>query len=350
MKTFIVSNIPIPKELLFCVIHHIASSQLACDKASIKPKKALYSHPFSLYNIMKNITIVLLLALLSAAALAHKPFGIASVVTQLPRGGANNKKPQKKLPTRIVVAVFNEQDKADQAADVLKEAASADNIFFRNLAVIHKDYANAVKLYEYGDSTAEYSARVAMVLGALALTVLGPTGTLMGGAGGALVGYAGEALVREKFQRESDAILNQDRYLEFGHILKHGTSALVAVFEEVELKNRRMRNVNMKKYILWELEKKLRRALKKGKDVAFVVSVDESGICAVQMVRNKKALYIKKLIKTKRGRSVGRATAPEEEIEVESSRVGRAAFPGGLIDAKLLRETIGDVVSDDDEL
>jgi len=296
--------------------------------------------------------VLFLMATLSATTLARPQspsLNLASVISQMSRGGGGKQPPKKKLPTQVIVAAFNHEYKADKAADILKEAAATGSLYFRNMAVIKKFYSNAVTIEESGDQSAEYATRVAMVVGSLALLILGPTGTLADGIAGALVGYAGEALVREKFQRESDAILNEDRFLEFGHILKHGTSALVVVFEDVQIRTRRMKNVNVKKkgYILLELEKKIRRALGKGKDVAFCISVDDRGICGVRMVRHNRALDIQKLIVTRRGKSVGRACA--EEIEpVQSTRIGRAAYPGGFVDPKLLRETIGDVLSDDD--
>lgn len=237
-------------------------------------------------------------------AVAHKGAATSLLFPTISRGGGG----YKRMPTHIVVAAYSDENKADEVAEVLKGAAESGLLHFRNMAVVRKDEDGGVRIQETGDMTVPYASMVGMMLGGLSLLVLGPAGVLAGSAAGALVGGAGEVLMEQQLAQDSDPMLDRQRFFELGDVLKEGTSALVVVFEEVLVNRRRTKNVKMKllqDVVLEELESKLRRALEKGRDIAFLLSITNDGIKSVRTVKTKRSTDIQAMFNTRKGKMRG---------------------------------------------
>jgi uncharacterized membrane protein len=290
---------------------------------------------------MKAFVIVLFSLFVTVAS--ARPFGVTSSshssdllssITRLSGGGRRNKK---RIPTQIVICAFSDSAKADKAADLLKDAAEAGILYFRNLAVIRKYINGSVVIHETGDMKIGYAATVGMFVGGMSLLLLGPAGVLAGGAAGALLGGAAQAMLDEAVDQEyGESSLDKHRLEEVGEILTRGSSALVVVFEEVLVNKGKTKPVKLKltqDIVLLDLEAKMRQALDKGKDVAFAVTILEDRISAVRMVTNKRATDIKGMMITKKGRSVGRAHATGEGIsyEVAKSSQSGSSYKTGAV-------------------
>lgn len=251
------------------------------------------------------IQISLLFLTFAGFAVARNTHGAPSLFSTISRGGGGG---GKRIPTQIVVAAYSDENKADEVAEVLKDAAESGLLHFRNMAVVRKDEDGGVRIQETGDMTVPYASMVGMMLGGLSLLVLGPAGVLAGGAAGALVGGAGEVLMEQQLAQDSDPSLDRQRFTELGDVLKEGTSALVVVFEEVLVNRRKTKNVKMKLLqdtVMQELESKLRRALEKGKDIAFLLSITNDGIRAVRTVKTKRSTDIQAMFNTRKGKMKG---------------------------------------------
>lgn len=285
---------------------------------------------------MRSFTL-LLVALLSAVTVA-RPFGVSSTQTsldttlQLSGGGRRGRR----IPTQVVVAAFNDAGKADKAADLLKDAAQAGILYFRNLAVIRKYVTGSVVIHEFGDMTVGYSATVGMFIGGMSLLMLGPAGVLAGAAAGALLGGAAQAALNEERNSESVSSIDKHRLEEVGEILPAGSSALVCVFEDVKVNKGRTKDVKLKKdaklkkgisdLVLLDLEFKMRKALYSGKDIAFAVTIHKDRITAIRMCFNKKANDIKGMMVTKRNASVGRAYVVKEGMSYEQAEAAASGM------------------------
>lgn len=268
---------------------------------------------------MKSFVLVVL-SLLAATSVA-RPFRVsndAAATPFVPRGGGRR---NRRIPTQIVVAAFSDSSKADAAAELLRDAAAAGIIYFRNLAVIRKYVNGSVVIHEFGDMKIGYAATVGMFIGGMSLLLLGPAGVLAEGAAGALLGGAAQAMLDNIDNQESESTLDKHRLEEVGEILTRGSSALVCVFEDVRVNKGRTKDVKLKlktqDAVLLNLEEKMRRALYAGKDVAFAITIDRERISAVRMVYKKKAMDIKGMMVTKKGRSVGRAHATGEGVSYQ---------------------------------
>jgi uncharacterized membrane protein len=277
--------------------------------------------------------IIILLAVFMALGSAHSHSSV-NAVTSISGGG---RKPKKRVPTQIVLAAFNDVHKAEEAAELLMDAAFAGILHFRNLAVIRKDEWGAVNVEETGDMTVGYAATVGMFLGGLSLLLLGPAGVVAGGAAGALVGGAGEAILNQEAEQQSDKSVGKKRFTELGKVLKPGSAAIVVIFEEVMVDKRRTKNVRMKltqDIVLANLAEKIRLSLKRSKDVAYAISVDKDGIRAVRMVFVESATDIMGMFVTSEGVTVGRATRMPEGIvyEVAETTEEGASYRTGTVD------------------
>jgi uncharacterized membrane protein len=231
----------------------------------------------------------------------------------------------KKVVTQVVIAAFHEEEAAAQVADALKEAKKQNQLSYRNVAVIRKDEAGKVKVQETGDMSAGPGAGVGALIGGAFGLFAGPAGFAAGSAAGAAIGGTGAALI--------DSGLDNKRLQQIGDVLQPGNSAVIAVFEEVEVDKTTMKEVNQDlAEVVNNLSADISDTLRGGQDVAYVFAVTEDGIVASRMAAGEEAADIQALVAGQEGVAVGQAAATEDGVayEVAAATEDEAAYEAGV--------------------
>ena len=231
-----------------------------------------------------------------------------------------------KVPTQIVIAAFHTEEAAGQVADVLKEAKKEHQIYYRNVAVIRKNEKGKVKVKETGDMSAGPGAGVGAVVGGLFGLLAGPAGLAAGAAAGAAIGGAGAALI--------DSGLDDKRLKQFGTVLQPSNSAVIAVFDEVKVDKKTMKEVDQSlDEMVYNLSTDVGDTLRAGQDVAYVFAVTEEGIVAQRRAAGEDAADIESLLITEEGVVVGQAVATEEGVayEVAATTGDEVAYEAGVV-------------------
>ena len=231
-----------------------------------------------------------------------------------------------KVPTQVVIAAFHEEAAAGQAADALKEAKKQHKLYYRNVAVIRKDEKGKVKVKETGDMSGGAGAGVGALIGGAFGLFAGPAGLAAGAAAGAVIGGAGAALV--------DSGLDNKRLKQLGTVLQPGNSALIAVFEEVKVDKKTMKEIDQNlEEVVYGLSTDIGDTLRGGQDVAYVFAVAEEGIVAKRAAVGEEAADIQGLLVTEEGVTVGHAVATEEGVayEVAAAAGDDVAYEAGVI-------------------
>jgi uncharacterized membrane protein len=232
---------------------------------------------------------------------------------------------KKKVVTQVVIAAFHEEGVAAQVADVLKEAKKQNQLSYRNVAVIRKDEGGHVKVQETGDMSAGPGAGVGALIGGAFGLLAGPAGFAAGSAAGAAIGGTGAALI--------DSGLDNKRLQQIGDVLQPGNSAVIAVFEEVEVAKTTTEAVNQDLVeVVTTLSADISDTLGRGQDVAYLFAVTEDGIVASRMAAGEEAADIQGLVAGQEGVAVGQAVATEDGVayEVAAATEDEAAYEAGV--------------------
>lgn len=231
-----------------------------------------------------------------------------------------------KVVTQVIVAAFHEETTAVQMADALKKAKKQNQISYRNVAVIHKDKAGKVKVKEAGDLSAGPGAGVGALVGGAFGLLAGPAGFAAGTAAGAAIGGAGAALI--------DTGLDNKRLQQIGDILLPGNSAIIVVFEEVEVDKATMKEAKKDlAAVVTNLSTDISNTLRGGQDVAYLFSVTENGIVASRLAAGEEAANMQTLVAGLEGIVVGQAAATEDSVayEVAAATEDEAAYEVGVV-------------------
>ena len=231
-----------------------------------------------------------------------------------------------KVPTQVVIAAFHEEAAAGQVADALKQAKKQHQLYYRNVAVIRKDEKGKVKVKETGDMSGGPGAGVGALIGGAFGLFAGPAGLAAGAAAGAVIGGAGAALI--------DSGLDNKRLKQIGDVLQPSNSAIIAVFEEVKIDRKTMKEVNQDlQEVVYNLSTDIGDTLRGGQDVAYVFAVAEEGVVAKRAAVGEEAADIEGLLITEEGVVVGQAVATEEGVayEVAAATEDKAAYEAGVV-------------------
>lgn len=231
-----------------------------------------------------------------------------------------------KVPTQVVIAAFHEEAAAGQVADALKQAKKQHKLYYRNVAVIRKDEKGKVKVKETGDMSGGPGAGVGALIGGAFGLFAGPAGLAAGAAAGAVIGGAGAALI--------DSGLDNKRLKRIGDVLQPNNSALIAVFEEVKVDKKTMKEIDQNlEDVVYNLSTDIGDTLRSGQDVAYVFAVAEEGIVAKRAAVGEEAADIEGLLITEEGVVVGQAVATEEGVayEVAAATEDEAAYEAGVV-------------------
>ena len=231
-----------------------------------------------------------------------------------------------KVPTQVVIAAFHEEAAAGQVADALKQAKKQHQLYYRNVAVIRKDEKGKVKVKETGDMSGGPGAGVGALIGGAFGLFAGPAGLAAGAAAGAVIGGAGAALI--------DSGLDNKRLKQIGDVLQPSNSAIIAVFEEVKIDRKTMKEVNQDlQEVVYNLSTDIGDTLRGGQDVAYVFAADEEGVVAKRAAVGEEAADIEGLLITEEGVVVGQAVATEEGVayEVAAATEDKAAYEAGVV-------------------
>lgn len=230
-----------------------------------------------------------------------------------------------KVVTQVVIAAFHHEEAAAQVADALKEAKKQNQLSYRNVAVINKNNAGKVKVKETGDLSAAPGAGVGALVGGAFGLLAGPAGFAAGSAAGAVIGGTGAIII--------DSGLDNQRLQQIGDVLQPGNSALIAVFEEMNVDKMTMKEVNRDLgEVLASLSADISDALHRGQDVAYLFAVTADGIVASRMAAGEKAGDIQGLVAVQEGFIVGQAVATEDGVayEIAAATGDEAAYEVGV--------------------
>jgi len=128
------------------------------------------------------------------------------------------------VPVEVVLAAFNDEDGAEKALGELKQAKKDRLIGIRNAAVLWKDDKGKLHFKETADMRGGKGAVIGGVIGGVVGLVFPPSILASAAVGAAVGGFSAKL---------HDAGFPDDRLREVGKGLKPNTSALIAVIEEV---------------------------------------------------------------------------------------------------------------------
>lgn len=227
----------------------------------------------------------------------------------------------KKISTQIVVAAFLEEATAAQMADALKEAKKQNLLSYRKVVVIRKDETGNVKVKETRNMSAGLGAGIGAIVGGAFGLLAGPAGF----AAGAAIGGTSDALKNSGF--------DDKRLLQIGDVLQLGNSAIIAVFEEVEVDRTTMEEVDQDlSQVITNLPADISHALQGGQDVAYSFAVTEDGIVASRMATGDDAADIQGLVAGQESVSIRQAVATEDGVayEIAAAAQYEIAYEAGL--------------------
>jgi len=128
------------------------------------------------------------------------------------------------VPVEVVLAAFNDEDGAEKALGQLKQAKKERLIGIRNAAVLWKDDKGKLHFKETADMRGGKGAVIGGVIGGVVGLVFPPSILASAAVGAAIGGFSAKL---------HDAGFPDDRLREVGKGLKPNTSALIAVIEDV---------------------------------------------------------------------------------------------------------------------
>lgn len=122
--------------------------------------------------------------------------------------------------TKIAVALYEGEELAGEALDILKKAEKEKSLQIEQAAILKRDGQDKLHIHETGDSSGRRGAAIGGVIGTAIGLVGGPAAILTGAAGAAIGGLAA---------RLSDSGFPDGQLRDIGRYLKPGTSALIAL-------------------------------------------------------------------------------------------------------------------------
>src|SRR6185312_6010469 len=128
------------------------------------------------------------------------------------------------VPVEVLLAAFNDEDGAEKALGQLKQAKKDRLIGIRNAAVLWKDDKGKLHFKETADMRGGKGAVVGGVIGGVVGLIFPPSILASAAVGAAVGGFSAKL---------HDAGFPDDRLREVGKGLKPNTSALIAVIEDV---------------------------------------------------------------------------------------------------------------------
>ena len=127
------------------------------------------------------------------------------------------------VPTQVIVAAFDGMDSAKEAFDDLKQLEKEKSIKIENAAILRKDHDSKLHIRDVKDMTGTRGVALGGVMGAVVGVIAGPVGWVA--LGGAAIG----GLVAKL----KDGGFDNSRLEQWGDRLQPGTSALVAVVDQI---------------------------------------------------------------------------------------------------------------------
>jgi uncharacterized membrane protein len=130
------------------------------------------------------------------------------------------------MPTseELVIATFNDEDKAEETLKELKKWSKSLDIKFTKTAVVVKDYKGKTTVHQDQDVSAGAGTVFGAVVGALVGLIGGPGGAAVGAAAGAATGGVTAAAVNLGFSKDEIESIRTS--------LPPRSSALIALVED----------------------------------------------------------------------------------------------------------------------
>ena len=227
-----------------------------------------------------------------------------------------------KVPVQFVIAAFNNEETADNAANALKR----ERVPYKNLAVIRKTADGKAKIKETGDLGGGAGAVIGAVIGGGLGLLLGPPGLAAGAAAGAAIGGAGAAL--------HDAGIPNERLEKVGNLMKPSSSALIAIFEQVRVDKEAFEEIDQGAAEFVEsLAEDIKANLDAGQDVAYAAAITSEGVVGKKVVVGEEAADIRAFAVTEEGVVAGEVVVTEDAVayEVAASTEDAAAVEAGVV-------------------
>jgi uncharacterized membrane protein len=213
------------------------------------------------------------------------------------------------VPVQMVIAAFNEEKRADEALQALKEAKWAGAIGIQNAAVIRRDEKDKLHIKETGDWGGGKGAVAGGAIGAAAGILLGPA-ALLTGAAGALIGGLAAKL--------RDSGFSDERLKKIGEGLKPGTSAIIAVIEHKWVAELEKEMAEAGADVLTEeISADIAAQLDAGREVAYTALSATDAFAASRVAAGEDEVEASGLVITEDGLIAGEIVATEGGIAVE---------------------------------
>lgn len=146
-------------------------------------------------------------------------------------------------------------------------------------------------------------------------------GAIVGGAFGLLAGparFAAGAAIGGTGDALMDSGVDDKHLLKMGDVLQPGNSAIIAVFEEVEVDRTTMEQVDQDlSQVITNLSADISQTLQGGQDVAYAFAVTEDGIVASRMATGDDAADIQGMVAGQESGAIGQAVAREDGVAYE---------------------------------
>jgi uncharacterized membrane protein len=173
------------------------------------------------------------------------------------------------IPVQVIVAAFQQEHEAEDAARNLKEARKEQVIAIEQAAVLRRDADGKLHIKDLKDGGIGKSAAIGGVVGAVLGLVAGPL--LLAAGTGALIGGLAARLRASGFP--------EARLKELGEALTPGTSALVAIIDHTWVGDVQKRLEHYGAEVLTEsIKEDIAQQLEAGHNVAYTAIRTDEGV------------------------------------------------------------------------
>jgi uncharacterized membrane protein len=166
------------------------------------------------------------------------------------------------VPVQVIVAKFQEEEKAEETLKTLEEARKQGSLDFEDAAVIKKDEDGKIYYKETTDVSTGRGAAIGGVIGGVLGLIGGPAGVVILGAAGAAVGGLAS---------HGDAGFRDERLEKLGDGLEPGTSGIVLVVAHVWIAEiEKLLTASAADVTTHELQEDMIVRMREGKGVTYI--------------------------------------------------------------------------------
>lgn len=234
----------------------------------------------------------------------------------------SNSESQEIAAVGFLVLAFTDENAADEALKMLKEAKKQRQFYFEDAAVIKQDAKGKVHYHETGDMKTGRGAGAGALIGGILGILGGPAGIALGAGAGAAIGAAAA---------HGDAGFRDESLESVGVALQPGTSALAVITSHDFLRAvQKQVPVEDVRGAVQNLAARVSSRLQQGQSMALGIILSEAGLAVKEVAVGEDSAEVTGLVITDEAVVAGAAFVTADGAAYE---VGVATEEGVFVEA-----------------